>query len=185
MKIKRNINSAEVTSASGAGLASGRGFTLIELLVVISIIGLLASIILVSVSSARQKARDAKRVGDLNQTAKALENFYNDAAAYPTGTGAPGAAGSYTASPNGALLGSMILQAITIRGTFNLTPSYLTSLPQAPNPPDGINCNSGNNVYMYQANAAGTTYTISFCIGNSTSGGLSAGVHYLTPGGFR
>ncbi len=57
------------------------GFTLIELLVVISIIGLLSSIVLTSVNSARAKARDARRIADLNQIRTALE-FYFDANGY-------------------------------------------------------------------------------------------------------
>lgn len=53
-----------------------RGFTLIELLVVISIIGLLSTIILASVVQARARARDAKRIQDLQQLQKALELYY-------------------------------------------------------------------------------------------------------------
>jgi prepilin-type N-terminal cleavage/methylation domain-containing protein len=60
-----------------------RGFTLIELLVVIAIIGILASIVLVSLNSAKQKARDARRISDVKNIQIALEEYYNDNLKYP------------------------------------------------------------------------------------------------------
>jgi prepilin-type N-terminal cleavage/methylation domain-containing protein len=60
-----------------------RGFTLIELLVVIAIIGLLASIISVSLQSARAKGRDGKRVSDIRTLQLSLEEYYNDNGQYP------------------------------------------------------------------------------------------------------
>jgi len=59
------------------------GFTLIELLVVISIIGLLSSIVLTSVNSARAKARDARRLRDINEIYKAAILFEHDKGFYP------------------------------------------------------------------------------------------------------
>ena len=58
-----------------------RGFTLIELLVVIAIIGILSSVVLASLSSARKKSRDARRIADFHQIMLALE-LYNDAKGY-------------------------------------------------------------------------------------------------------
>lgn len=59
-----------------------KGFTLIELLIVIAIIGLLATLGIVSMSSARAKARDAKRISDLGQIRSAMELHFNDNGTY-------------------------------------------------------------------------------------------------------
>ena len=61
-----------------------KGFTLIELLVVISIIGILSSVVLASLNSARKKARDARRVSDIKQLQLALEVSFDENGAYPT-----------------------------------------------------------------------------------------------------
>lgn len=60
-----------------------KGFTLIELLVVIAIIGVLSSVILASLNTARTKSRDAKRISDLRQLQVALEFHFDDTGTYP------------------------------------------------------------------------------------------------------
>lgn len=63
-----------------------RGFTLIELLVVIAIIGILSSVVLASLNTARKKGRDARRIADLKQLQLALELYYDANQSYPAGT---------------------------------------------------------------------------------------------------
>lgn len=65
---------------------------MIELLVVIAIIGILASIVLVSMGSARAKARDTVRKSDMRQIVSAMQLCYDD-----SGCGA-GASAYYTTS---------------------------------------------------------------------------------------
>ena len=75
---------------------------MIELLVVISIIGVLSSIVLVSLGGARSKARDANRQSDMRQISTAQEMYYNDNEAYVTAAGQDGtpAIGTYLAALN-------------------------------------------------------------------------------------
>jgi prepilin-type N-terminal cleavage/methylation domain-containing protein len=90
-----------------------KGFTLIELLVVIAIIGLLSSVVLVSLGGARQKARDARRNSDIRQISLAMEMCSDDTAC-SLGT----RAGQYRA----VTVASERLSGFTI-------PTYLPTMP--------------------------------------------------------
>ncbi len=67
----------------GMNSHSEQGFTLIELLVVIAIVGLLSSVIILGLNSAREKARNAKRLADITQLSSAIELYFNQNYGYP------------------------------------------------------------------------------------------------------
>lgn len=84
-----------------------KGFTLVELLVVIAIIGILATLLLLQLGVARQRARDAKRIVDISQVRTAVELYFDDSGQYP--------------------------QVATFIGLATLVvPKYMTQLPSDP-----------------------------------------------------
>jgi prepilin-type N-terminal cleavage/methylation domain-containing protein len=64
--------------------AGRQGFTLIELLVVITIISILSIITFSQFQTAKKKANDVARKGDLNALVKSLQMYYADYGVFPT-----------------------------------------------------------------------------------------------------
>jgi type II secretion system protein G len=116
-----------------------RGFTLIELLVVIAIIGLLATIVLVSLNNARNKANDAKIKSDLSQIMLGIEMYYADNSSYPTVAAACGGNG-------------VIAVGTAVCGGHSLKDASNTQIQRLPTNPIG----GGNYTYSSADN-----YTIS------------------------
>ncbi len=100
-----------------------KGFTLIELLVVIAIIGILSSVVLVSLNTARQKGKDARIQSEVAQIRTALESEYSGTT-YASLAGATRLATEPTTGNVGTLVidikaqyGSSCAYGLTVAGT--------------------------------------------------------------------
>ncbi|MHB8904373.1 MAG: type II secretion system protein [Patescibacteria group bacterium] len=139
-----------------------QGFTLIELLVVIAIIGLLSTLSILALNTARARARDVKRVADVKQIQTALEMYYNEFGQYPA-----------TANPGDSI------------GTG--TNVYLKVIPKPPIPTDNASaCSTAPTEYTYAvSNVAGAgTYTLQYCLG-ATVNEIPAGLNTASNSGIR
>ena len=136
-----------------------KGFTLIELLVVIAIIGILAAMVLVGLSGARAKSRDARRKSDLRAIKTELELYYSDQKpeAYVTAA-----------------------TAVTIDGTTDalsaalVSGGYMKTVPVDPR-------NTGNYVYKYQSLNSAADYKLTATLENAKDpeGNASAAGGYV------
>ncbi|MDO8518526.1 MAG: type II secretion system protein [bacterium] len=138
------------TRAHKASPCVPSGFTLIELLTVIAIIGILASIVLVSLASAKQKTRDAARISDIRNIQLVLEEYYSDYNRYPCGIYSSGVGVNCVGTVSSPVL--------------PFTPNYMSKVPTDPlNPAVGVtgNCTDGNQAgcYRYVAMALGSGTT--------------------------
>jgi prepilin-type N-terminal cleavage/methylation domain-containing protein len=82
------------------------GFTLIELIITVAIIGILASIVMVSLTNAQKDARDARRKAELANVATALNLYYIDNGTFAVANSGYGGLGWFNYN-YGASLGSV------------------------------------------------------------------------------
>lgn len=147
-----------------------KGFTLIELLVVVAIMGMLASLAVVSLNNARARARDARRISDIKQVQTALELYFLDNSSYPAGTNVH--LGSESAD---------CLSNSGFAGTCGATVTYMGVVPLNPAPEDDGDC-PDVTAYVYTQDDSGISYSITYCVG-AAIGQIPASGHIATPAG--
>jgi prepilin-type N-terminal cleavage/methylation domain-containing protein len=100
-----------ILSSLGHRKGHVRGFTLIELLVVIAIIGILSSVVLASLNTARNKGADASIKSNIDSTRAQSELYYDSGSTY-----AGLCAAAATATPPG-IAGMLTAAAASVSGT--------------------------------------------------------------------
>ena len=122
-----------------------KGFTLIELLLVIAIIGLLASIVLVSLQGAAASARDTKRDSESDTLRKTLEVYHGNHGKYPSSLDSESEEGCCI--ENNPIIKNEILP-------------YLSSIPRDPSYDPGEEDNLDKYCYRYKTTGNGEEYKI-------------------------
>lgn len=161
---------------------SKKGFTLIELLVVIAIIGLLSTLAVVALGSARAKGRDARRIADVKQYQTALEIFYADWGFYPSDNGVLGEDNNCLVANTATDAGFKETGTTGCEATTGWSQTYIKSIQSAPTPPT-------DSAYKYTY--TGTTclegkcdsYKIEFAIESPMQGLTGGNVLKATPEG--
>ena len=152
-----------------------KGFTLIELLVVIAIIGLLATIAVVALGTARKSSRDSKRIGDVKQIQTALELYYNAENSYV------GCAADSQVNLMDACVGGVAFEANYMTGINNVKDPSSPAMDCT-----AANCDATSTdtcEYEYLDNDADTSsYNIYFYL-ESDSGSLLEGCQSANPSG--
>ncbi len=150
--------------------SSSSGFTLIELLVVIAIIGVLSSVVLQSLNSAREKSRNATRLTQIDQINKAFE------------LSATGGTNQLPNSRNYACLGLSVDTSPTCGGTIHPRNTSINALvaanvaggviPRDPKFLSGI-----GTAYLYNSDIDPTT--VSPVNGCAVAGSCPAGAYLM------
>jgi prepilin-type N-terminal cleavage/methylation domain-containing protein len=153
-------------------MRNSRGFTLVELLVVIAIIGVLSTLAIFGLNSARSKSRDSRRVTDVKEIQTALELYYADRNGYPA------------APTPGIVLGKTTYTTLCDTGFVASCAGalYMQKVPTAQMPLDG-DCTDTMNDFTYVSDEEGN-YELSFCLGGRV-GGLMEGVHTADGNGIQ
>jgi general secretion pathway protein G len=154
-------------------LKNKKGFTLIELLVVIAIIGLLSTLAVVALTSARQKSRDSKRVSDMKQLQTAMELLFSSNNSYTivAGCTAPKAVSDLACAT--APFTDYLPNAATMKD-----PSTGAATPLCTAASAAI-CQ-----YAFTTTPGDTTYKVNFYL-EAKTGDLAAGVHEVSPAGLK
>ncbi len=129
----REDRAAGPTSSGQAGFSNSpqisavrRAFTLIEMLVVLAAIGLVASAIVISISSTRERSRDVRRLEDIRQIRNTLELYYTTNLRYPVALSelVPAYIPTLPADPAGAAYSYAALGSGDVCGSYHLGANF-------------------------------------------------------------